>query len=179
MGENQSPLISIAHQSEYPGTYMYHEIYTSHEFELVPWRKFDICYFWPTLQICKQFRTLWKIFDIVDIFRTPSINAQCRSKSWHWSEMPLNASQYRLIPINSSQCRIKATCRSMLDQFCLIWHWSELIGIDRHWDQCQNSDRHWSASGINRGSPAYLEGWPEYLYWPCLYFSHFLMESVA
>ena len=27
-------------------------------------------------------------------YRTPSINAQCRSKSWHWSEMPLNASQF-------------------------------------------------------------------------------------
>ncbi len=44
---------------------------------------------------------------------------QCRSQSWHWSEMSLNA----------DHCR----------------NWSALIGIDRHWDQCQDFDRHWSA----------------------------------
>ncbi len=47
--------------------------------------------------------------------------SQCWSKSWHWSEMPLNA-----------------------DRFLSIWHWEELIGIDRHWDHCQNFDQHWA-----------------------------------
>ncbi len=92
--------------------------------------------------------------------------------------MPINADQcgsmliiadhWRSIPINVDQCRL------MPDQFCLIWHWSaligiernweELIGIDRHWSELINIginarilsgiDRHWSALGIDRGSPA-------------------------
>ena len=45
---------------------------------------------------------------------------QYQSKSWHLSEMPLNASQCRSIPINSSQ------------------HWSELRGI---LSECGNNVR--------------------------------------
>ena len=59
-------------------------------------------------------------------YRTPSVNAQCRS-------MPIKI----MASIqNASQCQSSA-----------------LIGIDRHWDQCQNFYRHWSALGIDRGSP--------------------------
>ncbi len=48
---------------------------------------------------------------------------QCRSKSWHWSEMPLNR------------------------------HWSELIDIGINARILIGIDRHWSALGIDQGSP--------------------------
>ena len=69
------------------------------------------------------------IQDSLDHCPMPINVDQCRSKSWHWSEMSLNADH------------------------CLIWHWSALIGIDRHWDQCQNFERHWSTLGIDWGNP--------------------------
>ncbi len=67
--------------------------------------------------------------------RHTSINAQCRSKSWHWSEMPLNADQFLSMPRGINR------------------NWSLLIKIDRHWDQCQNFDWHWSELVIDQGSP--------------------------
>ena len=77
---------------------------------------------------------------------------QCRSKSWHWSEMPLNADHCQSILINSSQCwsmpinssdqcwTMPINARSILLDLALIsietnWeeNWLALIGIDRHW----------------------------------------------
>ncbi len=91
----------------------------------------------------------WASFHAV--CRTIPINAQCRSKSWHWSEMSLNANQFWSIPLNADQCR------SMPDQgiikTCLInsaWsgidrHWEELIGIDRNWSTLGSMPEFWSA----------------------------------
>ena len=68
---------------------------------------------------------------------------QCRSKSWHWSEMPLNGD------------------------------WSALIRIDRHWDQCQNFDLHWLALiGIGHWSgescKQHTANWTFFLAWNLL-----------
>ena len=119
---------------------------------------------------------LESVFNI----RTPSINAQCRSmpikimalirnasqcrsspinanlgaKSWHWSEMPIDADHCRsmLININLYQCQ------SMPDQFCLIWHWSTLVGIERNWSalidiginaRILSGIGHWSGESCN------------------------------
>ncbi len=52
--------------------------------------------------------------------------------------MPLNADHGRSIPdqgISRTLVKTVNTCRSMPDQFCLIWHWSALIGIDWHWSE--------------------------------------------
>ena len=76
--------------------------------------------------------------------RTPSINAQCRSKSWNWSEMSLNVDQCQSIPINSSQCRIKASLNINSAWSGIDRHWSELINIGIN---ARSFDRHWALIG--------------------------------
>ncbi len=79
------------------------------------------------------------IHDSLDQYPMPINPDQCRSKSWHWSEMVLNADHCRSILINSSQC--------------WSWHWSALIGIDRNWLTLGSMPQFWPAMGIDRGSP--------------------------
>ena len=67
----------------------------------------------------------------------PNAN-QCRSKSCHWSETPINDDHCQSISIKS---------------FWLIWHWLELIGIRINARILIGIDWHWSALGIDRGSP--------------------------
>ncbi len=69
-----------------------------------------------------------------NMISTPSTNAQCQSKSWHWSEMPNTVDHCRSLPINSGQSELRGIDR----------HWLAIIGIDRHWNQCYNCDRHWA-----------------------------------
>ncbi len=69
--------------------------------------------------------------------RTPPINAQSRSKSWHWSEMSLNADQFRSRGMVTKV--LTSGSSTGIDR-----HWSALIGIDRNWSELIGIDRHWS-----------------------------------
>ncbi len=73
-----------------------------------------------------------KCISLPTIIRTPPINAQCRSKSWHWSEMPLNADHRRSIPLNADQCRLRGIDRNWSTLGSMPEFWSTLIGIG-HW----------------------------------------------
>ena len=67
------------------------------------------------------------------MYKTPWINAQCRSMLIKIVALIRNSSQCRCLSINA-------------DQFL-----SMLINVDRHWNQCRDFDRHWSALiGIDR-----------------------------
>ncbi len=78
---------------------------------------------------------------------------QCRSKSWHWSEMPLNANHCRSMPINSDQF-LSMPINANLALIGIERNWEELIGIDRHWSELIDIginariligiDRHWA-----------------------------------
>ncbi len=71
---------------------------------------------------------MWELTPSLTHCRTPSINAQCRSKSWQWSQCRLvhcrsiliNFRQFRSMPFN----RINARSSRIVPA---------LIGIGRHW----------------------------------------------
>ncbi len=119
--------------------------------------------------------------DSLDHCPMPINVDQCRSKSWHWSEMslnadhcrsmPINSSQFFSIPINADQCQsmpdqsISKTlvdflelfmtnadqCRSMLININWYRCWSIQINADHCWSLPINTDQCRSMS-INAGS---------------------------
>ena len=84
--------------------------------------------------------------DIIALFcsvtktmiKTPWINAQCRSKFWHWSQcrsIPINSDQLR--GIDTSQCWTFSIDADWSAFWSITHFWSVLIGIDRHWAMIQ------------------------------------------
>ena len=74
---------------------------------------------------------------------------QCRSKSWHWSKMPLNADHCWSMPINSDQFLSThfMNAGSILLDLALIGierNWSELIDIWINARILNSIERHWS-----------------------------------
>ena len=90
---------------------------------------------------------------------------QCRSKSWQWSEISLNANHYRSMPINSNQfLSMPVNAGSIMLDLALI-------GIDQHESTLGSMPEYWLALVIDRKSPGYMHwNYNIVLNWPCVFF---------